>query len=41
MTLTPKQNELITIFASIVSRMMAEESDSDKTDLLVVDETSN
>ena len=38
MTLTPKQNELLKILASIVSRMMAEASQNDDTEELAVDE---
>lgn len=38
MTLTAKQNELIKILASIVSRMMAEASQNDETVALAVEE---
>ena len=38
MTLTPKQNELIKILASIVSRMMAEASIKEETAKLAVEE---
>ena len=38
MTLTPKQNELIKILASIVSRMMAEASQNDDTQEFATEE---